>query len=174
MNTKTIIDTIDQMLNQSFTAGWDRPTHAILGKNVLKRLTDELGGISCLEITHVCGLEVDYDTPVDDDMIALHSGCAEPESRPMPPESAKFLEEFEQRLDKLRERFPDADYGPGHIVFSDGNFEDGNIHFCLEEMKVPKSYAGGRDAKPGEAEATRELLEWLLSVPESVRCPDLE
>jgi len=57
------------------------------------------------------------------------------------------------------------DYGPGHIVWADENFDSGNIEFCIREADkyrgdLPDSYL---------AIAIRALTE-LLAIPEEIRC----
>jgi hypothetical protein len=57
--------------------------------------------------------------------------------------------------------------GPGHIVFSDENLEDGYIDFCLEACNDTELY-DNYTAK--ELEMYRKRLLDLKAVPEEIRC----
>lgn len=48
-------------------------------------------------------------------------------------------------------------FGPGHIVFSDENFDDNTIRFCIGECEA-------------EHEEMKAYLERLLQIPEAERC----
>lgn len=59
-------------------------------------------------------------------------------------------------------------FGPGHICWADGNFEDGNVRFCLEgcdERREEWVIRFGEHA----LNVSREALEKLMAVPEEVR-----
>lgn len=58
------------------------------------------------------------------------------------------------------------DYGPGHIVWADENFETEHIRWCLDHFE---EYVSDRYTDEDMAVARRSL-ERLLAVPESVRC----
>ncbi len=71
-------------------------------------------------------------------------------------------------------------FGPGHIVWSDENFEDDHIRWCLS-LYDPAAFAGIYPDTTFEAmyrdrcvaadlDIVRRSLERLLEVPESVRC----
>jgi hypothetical protein len=72
--------------------------------------------------------------------------------------------------DELVERFPNAEYGPAHIVVSDHNLEDEHLISCLRAIdraikKEPESIA-----KIWELMVTRQALLKLLDIPEKKRC----
>ena len=72
-------------------------------------------------------------------------------------------------IDDFTEQWPASSYGPAHIVLDDYNLENRFVHFCLEEIESydPRNYS--QEHSPEELEATRELLEWLLTLPECFR-----
>ena len=74
-----------------------------------------------------------------------------------------------ERLDEFNEQWFNAAFGPAHIVVDDYNVLDGNIRFCLDKLDNydPEDYA--QEHPPEELKATRELLEWLLTIPEYKR-----
>lgn len=57
------------------------------------------------------------------------------------------------------------DFGPGHIVWSDENFDDQSIRWCIEHAT---KYRG--DLTDEESRLAVAALTELLAVPESVRC----
>lgn len=79
--------------------------------------------------------------------------------------------------------WPDAEFGPAHIVLSDDNVEDGHIGWCLRLIDstlsgtVDPSLVGDGDDLLGlyvdtprdELEATKHFLQSLLDIPESER-----
>lgn len=69
---------------------------------------------------------------------------------------------------------PDLDYGPGHVVWADENFDDESIEFCLKECDEwaarPFPDDGSNSDQFRLAIARQSLVE-LLGVPESVRVP---
>lgn len=81
------------------------------------------------------------------------------------------LSEIIQRIDEFTEQYPDAEYGPAHIVLSDYNLTDDAIDFCLnlldpaniEEALSDISYS----PEEKELEETRAFLRWLRSIPDS-------
>lgn len=58
-------------------------------------------------------------------------------------------------------------YGPAHVVWSDNNFEDESIKFCLKEC----DRKGYWNYEPAAIAIVRESLEKLLLIPEEVRVP---
>ena len=73
------------------------------------------------------------------------------------------------KLDEFVGNWPEAAYGPAHIVVDDYNVGDEHVWFCLDRLESydPKDYAS--EHTPEELAATKKLLEWLLTVPESER-----
>ncbi len=69
------------------------------------------------------------------------------------------------RIDRFLEEWPDAEYGPAHIVLSDCNLEDVHIDFCLAEFDKDDEHIYW----PGELEATRAFLSELRALPEDQR-----
>lgn len=103
----------------------------------------------------------------------------------------------QQLIDVFCEAYPEASYGPAHIVLDDYNLEDGHIRWVLdiiEECLTPKLarrletqvltdkevyiYSRARMYRDhhseGELRATKVFLEQLLNIPEERRCPDRE
>jgi hypothetical protein len=85
-----------------------------------------------------------------------------------------------RRIDSFLEEWPDAEFGPGHIVLSDGNIGDSNLDWCLAILDAvldgkPWPDATGRlrncyvDDDPEEMLATREFLRALRAVSEEER-----
>ena len=85
-------------------------------------------------------------------------------------------------IDEFLDEWPDAEFGPAHIVLSDGNVEDHHVDWCLGLLGVvldgepwldpsphpfsPAMYM--EEDSPGTREewlATREYLRELRSVP---------
>jgi len=95
---------------------------------------------------------------------------------------------YQQALAKLDGCEMALDYGPGHIVWADENFEDDHINWCLSlytEEGWRKAYGNRPEGKQmfrefyseysdHDLEVAKESLEQLLAVPENVRCPEPE
>ena len=96
--------------------------------------------------------------------------------------------DFQERLAFLRQEWPDIDYGPGHVVFADGNYADQDIQVCLDiAHAVLRAQKDGimpansflKDMVPLYVDVAREelletiaLLSLLLGIPEHERFPD--
>lgn len=61
------------------------------------------------------------------------------------------------------------DNGPSHVVWSDENFEEDSIRYCLQECDDPKP--GDEDISPEQMAIVRWSLEELLKLPKEVREP---
>lgn len=60
--------------------------------------------------------------------------------------------------------YPHAEFGPAHIVLSDGNLRDSDIDFCLAQPpRKRKPDEAGNDW--GEDEAVRHFLRMLKAIP---------
>lgn len=59
-------------------------------------------------------------------------------------------------------------FGPSHIVWSDENFDDGSVEFCLNEIATNRGFYDAYS--DDEISVVRRSLEELLTIPESVRC----
>ncbi len=67
------------------------------------------------------------------------------------------------------------DFGPGHIVWADENFETSSIEGCLEpEWFDNPDYWPEREITPDQKRIVRQSLEKLLLVPEEIRCCEPE
>lgn len=70
------------------------------------------------------------------------------------------------------------DFGPGHIAWSDENFDDGSIQFCIDyesEFRMDECFAAGAGVSQTKAlRLTVESLRELLAVPEDIRCCEPE
>jgi len=63
------------------------------------------------------------------------------------------------------------EFGPGHIVWSDENFDNESIDWCLNEARAHESHY---DFEDGAFPLVFRSLEELRAVPENVRCPPIE
>lgn len=97
-------------------------------------------------------------------------------------------------LDSIRiflDAWPEAEFGPAHIVLSDDNLEDGHVRWCLGLAHAALSGNVADLTKPGDAAlmakvdwyrrhdrrelaATIVFLEQLLTVPEADRVAEAE
>ena len=74
----------------------------------------------------------------------------------------------QKTLDKINtflNEWPNAEFGPGHIVFSDSNILDEHIDFCLEEAEKERI----NSEEDEELFATINFLNELRLVPEKER-----
>lgn len=75
-------------------------------------------------------------------------------------------------FDELEREHPNADSGPGHIVFSDFNLGTGNIEFCLERVGAALRGEETYEFRTMEdIEADGRALRALLDIPEAERDP---
>jgi hypothetical protein len=74
---------------------------------------------------------------------------------------------YERAVEELGDSV--VDYGPGHIVFADENFENHNIEFCLNECDANRDSYRDR-MSDAEIDRLRAYLVELRQVPEEVRC----
>lgn len=88
----------------------------------------------------------------------------------------------------IKERFNDEWHGshsPAHIVLADDNVRDYDIQGCLDGwdewerewgVEAPGSYWDGVDPTHyiERAEAIKNFLRYLLTIPEKIRCPNPE
>jgi hypothetical protein len=74
-----------------------------------------------------------------------------------------------RKIDEFSERWPESPYGPAHIVIDDYNAADGHVRFCLTRLAHYDRADYASDHSPEELAATKELLEWLLTIPEDER-----
>lgn len=72
----------------------------------------------------------------------------------------EVVEIYNRWLDKIGESA--MEYGPGHIVWSDENFEDESIQSCIDDKYV---YDLSKEERDGAIESLRELLK----VPSDIR-----
>lgn len=72
---------------------------------------------------------------------------------------------YKQAVEKLGGCDHSLMFGPAHIVWSDDNFEDGCIKYCLDNFDKNSEFTVKEDLP-----VVRWSLEELLKVPESVRC----
>ena len=68
------------------------------------------------------------------------------------------------KIETFLDKYPDAEFGPAHIVLSDCNLEDEYIKYCLKDIEK-----GMAVATTSELQATKIFLLELLAVPESQR-----
>lgn len=80
-----------------------------------------------------------------------------------------------EQIEAFLERFPEEEFGCGHIVLSDKNLDDGAIQFCIERGK--RLLAGDAeivanfDYSVEGTQAAIDFLESLLAIPEEERGP---
>lgn len=68
-------------------------------------------------------------------------------------------------IDTFTQRWPHAEFGPGHIVLSDYNLLNQHIQYCLDQIA-----AGNVDeSPPDEVNAVVAFLQELLMIPEADR-----
>ena len=84
-----------------------------------------------------------------------------------------MTQSVEEQIEAFLEKFPEEEYGCGHIVLSDKNLGDGAIQFCINRGKQflagePKIVADF-DYSPEGTAATIAFLEALLAIPEEER-----
>ena len=86
-------------------------------------------------------------------------------------------------IDAFLQQWPDAEFGPGHIVLSDANLEDENIDWCIglieavfdrskakaEDMELLESLDWYARCEREELVATAAFLRELRATPENAR-----
>lgn len=90
-------------------------------------------------------------------------------------------------IEAFLHEWPDAEFGPAHIVLSDSNIENGHITWCIGLARAalsrdPKDLRDGErdiammeqlhwyaDQDRDELRATITFLEWLLTIPQDER-----
>lgn len=82
-------------------------------------------------------------------------------------------------INDFLENNPSAEFQFGHIVFSDHNLDDDSIKFSLEtcftEAWIQEARAiNYHPISDAEIERCKSFLQWLLTIPEDVRCEDEE
>lgn len=76
--------------------------------------------------------------------------------------------EWYNRMNHFYDLYPEADFGPAHIVIGDDNLEDHHILYCLEKWdKMIAEHDVPRD--PVDLAAAWCWLKYLLTFPESER-----
>jgi len=60
------------------------------------------------------------------------------------------------------------DYGPGHIVWSDENFDDDSIDYCIKACDDVDFYSDSLSVE--DLEKCRKWLQELRKIPEEIRC----
>ena len=88
--------------------------------------------------------------------------------------SDKVQEMIDQFLEQHGEHFR---WGPGHITMDDGNVEDSNLHFCINEINerlrewCPYEHEAGEDDGHTVADLVklRGFMNELLEIPEDER-----
>jgi len=85
------------------------------------------------------------------------------------------------RIDAFLARWPNAEFGPAHIVLGDANIEDHNLQYCAalcrqwlgvepkEDVGLWSAVDGWADHKREEIEATLRFLEDFLLIPHDQR-----
>lgn len=73
---------------------------------------------------------------------------------------------YDKALDALDGDTIPLNYGPGHIVWEDSNFETERIQWCLDnfELYTHEEYT------EEQWEIVRQSLKDLLLIPENIRC----
>ena len=72
---------------------------------------------------------------------------------------SKFLYDV---IEAHAERYPESEFGIGHIVLGDDNVQRHHIEWCLEQSD---------DDKHHDRE-TRPFLMWMLTMDDKERCPN--
>lgn len=84
-----------------------------------------------------------------------------------------MTQSVDEQIEAFLQKFPEEEYGCGHIVLSDKNLDDGAIQFCINRGKQflagdAKIVANFDYSVEGTA-ATVDFLEALLAIPEEER-----
>lgn len=68
-------------------------------------------------------------------------------------------------IEAFLKKYPEAEFGPGHITLADCNVEDSNIDFCLQRA------ANGEwgDTPPATRPIVVAFLQMLRTIPEEER-----
>lgn len=82
-----------------------------------------------------------------------------------PVDYEDYTPEVEAHIDAFTDLWPEAAFGPGHIVLADLNVDLRSIDFCLKGLQGggPLDFGPNWDAE--EREATRRFLEELRTWP---------
>jgi hypothetical protein len=79
---------------------------------------------------------------------------------------------YDDAVAKLEALGEDADgllqYGPGHIVWADENFERSHVEYCIKACDEADAY-GDRTPSVEAREIVKQSLKALLEVPEHIR-----
>lgn len=100
-------------------------------------------------------------------------------------DSGKIRQSTFDLIERFNDEWPDAEYGPAHIVLADLNIEDGHIDWCLELLKAAifqttaaltdedaafmREMEMYRSCDPDELKATFDFLTSLRLVPRHER-----
>lgn len=76
---------------------------------------------------------------------------------------------YDAALAKLGGDKMPLDYGPGHIVWADENFDTRSVQWCLDHFDKHRG-----DLSDEDSAIVRHSLEQLLAVPEEIRCCEPE
>jgi hypothetical protein len=102
-------------------------------------------------------------------------------------DEGRLSQEVYDKIEAFLEKYPDAEYGPAHIVLADDNLLDGHILWCIglakaaiyrdpkylvdpdEDVELMRKLDWYGDQPIGCLYATIEILEELLKIPEDDR-----
>ena len=91
-------------------------------------------------------------------------------------DEGRLSQETFDKIEAFCDRWGSAEFGPAHILLSDCNVFDYDIHYCLKQTELVKQgderWVGSPWSKrrePGELEATIAFLNELLQIPEDIR-----
>lgn len=79
-----------------------------------------------------------------------------------------------KKVDRFLEQYPNAEYGPAHVVLSDYNFEDEWLNSCMTGLEFAmQMIESGQESRPShsieELFATLNFLRELKATPEDER-----
>ena len=86
----------------------------------------------------------------------------------------KEVADIYQRYSELAGDSEVLDFGPGHIVWADENFEDHSIKSCIESAAEFQQIAPDADFSDHQLDVAVQSLKDLLAVPEDIRCCEPE
>lgn len=77
-----------------------------------------------------------------------------------------------EQIQAFLKEWPDAEWGPAHVILSDYNLDNGFINGGIRDVDAWENSTGGIQHSDEELKATKAFLEKLLEIPEDERDVD--